>query len=62
MTVLGISTETQELVEIDYYARSRGIYMVGSTGTGKTTLLKSIEGIPSFLIPAIMSILMDLIS
>ena len=41
-TILGIDTETGNQVSIDDFARSRGIYVIGSTGTGKTTLLQSI--------------------
>jgi DNA helicase HerA-like ATPase len=42
MLVLGKDVSTSELVTIDSDARSRGIYLIGSTGTGKTTLLQSI--------------------
>jgi hypothetical protein len=42
MTVLGKDIESGELVSIDYDARSRGIYVIGSTGTGKTTFLQSV--------------------
>ena len=42
MTVLGKDIKTNKPVSIDTDARSRGIYVIGSTGTGKTTLLQSI--------------------
>lgn len=42
MLVLGKDIKASELVSIDADARSRGIYVIGSTGTGKTTLLQSI--------------------
>lgn len=42
MTILGKDITTGELVRIDEVARSRGIYVIGTTGTGKTTLLQSI--------------------
>ncbi len=42
MLVLGKDISTSELISIDADARSRGIYVIGSTGTGKTTLLQSI--------------------
>ena len=42
MTILGKDIETGELVSLDWDARARGIYVIGSTGTGKTTLLQSI--------------------
>lgn len=40
--ILGRSQETGELITLSQEARSRGVYVVGSTGTGKTTLLQSI--------------------
>jgi hypothetical protein len=42
MSVLGKDIETGEFVSLDYDARSRGIYVIGSTGTGKTTFLQSV--------------------
>jgi hypothetical protein len=42
MTVLGIDSETQDFVRLGPEARARGVYVIGSTGTGKTTLLQSI--------------------
>ena len=42
MTVLGIDTETGDYISLGPEARARGVYMIGSTGTGKTTLLQSI--------------------
>ena len=41
MTVLGMEVETEEIISLGKDARSRGTYVIGSTGTGKTTLLKS---------------------
>src|SRR5574342_498418 len=40
--VLGKSATTSEDVYLDDQARRQGIYVIGTTGTGKTTLLKSI--------------------
>lgn len=42
MTVIGKDIETGQLVNLEYDARTRGVYVIGSTGTGKTTLLQSI--------------------
>ena len=42
MLVLGKDVSTSELISIDAEARSRGLYVIGSTGTGKTTVLQSI--------------------
>jgi len=42
MTILGKEVESENPIEINQDARSRGIYVIGSTGTGKTTLLQSI--------------------
>ena len=42
MTVLGYDTQTGNPVTLCAEARARGIYMIGATGTGKTTLLQSI--------------------
>ena len=42
MTVIGKDRESGEVVKINSDARSRGIYTIGTTGTGKTTLLQSI--------------------
>lgn len=42
MTILGKDIESGQFISIDSDARSRGIYVIGSTGTGKTTLLQSI--------------------
>lgn len=41
MTILGKDTQTGEYVSLGSQARSRGTYVIGSTGTGKTTLLQS---------------------
>lgn len=41
-TVLGRRVDTGEAVTIDSNARSRGMYVLGTTGSGKTTLLQSI--------------------
>lgn len=42
MTILGFDVTTGEPVELGAEARARGVYMIGATGTGKTTLLQSI--------------------
>jgi hypothetical protein len=42
MTILGKDTQTGEYVSLERQARSRGVYVIGATGTGKTTLLQSI--------------------
>jgi len=42
MTILGKDIQSNDITSIDHFARSRGIYVIGSTGTGKTTLLQSI--------------------
>lgn len=42
MTILGKDINTDQPVSINVDARSRGIYVIGTTGTGKTTLLQSI--------------------
>lgn len=42
MATIGISATTKEPVELSDEARRQGTYIVGTTGTGKTTLLKRI--------------------
>lgn len=42
MTILGHDIESGNLVELGTEARARGTYVIGATGTGKTTLLQSI--------------------
>lgn len=42
MTILGKDIASGRLISVDDDARSRGIYVIGSTGIGKTTLLQSI--------------------
>lgn len=42
MTVLGVDINTGEVVELTPQARRQGVYVIGTTGTGKTTLLQSI--------------------
>lgn len=42
MTILGQTIEGEQLIRLDSDARARGIYVIGSTGTGKTTLLQSL--------------------
>ena len=43
MTILGKDIESGQLVSIDSDARSRGIYVIGTTGTGKTTIARWIH-------------------
>jgi hypothetical protein len=40
--ILGKDDKTGKLITLDQQARSRGVYVIGSTGTGKTTFLQSI--------------------
>lgn len=42
MVFLGTDTSTGTNVELTPQARRQGVYVIGTTGTGKTTLLKSI--------------------
>ncbi len=42
MTILGRDTATGDYVGLGAAARSRGVYVIGATGTGKTTFLQSI--------------------
>lgn len=42
MTTLGRDIESGQLIQLDEKARARGTYVIGATGTGKTTLLQSI--------------------
>lgn len=42
MTVLGYARGTKEKVILSPEARQQGVYLVGTTGTGKTTLLQNI--------------------
>lgn len=42
MITLGVDTESAQPVFLDQDARARGTYVIGTTGTGKTTLLQSI--------------------
>jgi len=42
MVVLGTDVETGQQVLLEPLARRQGVYIIGTTGTGKTTLLKTI--------------------
>lgn len=42
MTILGRDVESGQLIGLGKEARGRGTYVIGATGTGKTTLLQSI--------------------
>ncbi len=42
MPILGIDEHTGERIELTSEARQQGVYLIGTTGTGKTTLLSNI--------------------
>lgn len=42
MAILGRDINTGRLIQLGADARARGVYVIGATGTGKTTLLQSI--------------------
>ena len=42
MVVLGTEVETGQSVQLTDEARRQGVYLIGTTGTGKTTLLQNI--------------------
>src|SRR5258708_18803140 len=42
MVILGNNIESNAAVELTAQARRQGVYLIGTTGTGKTTLLKQI--------------------
>lgn len=42
MPILGADIQTNEQVELTEEARRQGVYIIGTTGTGKTTLLQNI--------------------
>lgn len=42
MTILGLTSNSGERIYLEPEARARGTYVIGATGTGKTTLLQSI--------------------
>ncbi|MCH7662831.1 MAG: type IV secretion system DNA-binding domain-containing protein, partial [Chloroflexi bacterium] len=42
MPVLGTDTQTHNRIELTKEARRQGLYVIGTTGTGKTTLLQNI--------------------
>jgi len=42
MPILGKDTATQESVELTAQARRQGVYVIGTTGCGKTTLLQNL--------------------
>ncbi|MCZ7538792.1 MAG: type IV secretory system conjugative DNA transfer family protein [Anaerolineae bacterium] len=42
MVILGKDVENGAVIELTSQARRQGVYLIGTTGTGKTTLLKSI--------------------
>ena len=42
MPSLGVVVDTREQVELTHQARRQGVYVIGTTGTGKTVLLQNI--------------------
>lgn len=42
MAILGREKTSGRLIQLEAEARARGVYVIGATGTGKTTLLQSI--------------------
>ena len=42
-SIIGLETETRELVRIPQAARRQGMYVIGKNGTGKTTFLSQFD-------------------